>query len=233
MTHATQPLPRHVGFIIDGNRRWARDHNLPTLEGHKRGAENLKAVAKHAFDLGVEFVSAYVFSTENWKRTQEEVDYLMKLTLKFALNDTKELHKENIKIVILGSEESVPTNVLKELRKVEEESRNNTRGTLAVCFNYGAQQEIVDAFKNIMAAGIGPDSLTPEVVGENLYHPEVPPLDYMIRTSGEQRISNFMLWRMAYTELYFTNKHWPDFDTIEFEKALEEYKIRNRRFGGN
>ncbi len=233
MSQNTELVPNHIGLILDGNRRWARLNNLPTLEGHRKGYDNLKDIAEHAFNKGVNFVSAFIFSTENWSRAQDEVDYLMNLALKIAINDTKELIKQNIRIVVLGIEQNVPDKVYKALRKAEEDSKDKTGGTLALCFNYGGQREIVDAVKQIVASGVSEDEVTEEVLTQNLYHPEVPAIDFMIRTSGEQRISNFMLWRIAYSELYFTNKHWPEFDTIELDKAFEEYKKRNRRFGGN
>lgn len=226
-------VPRHIGFILDGNRRWAREKGLPTLEGHRKGYENLKTVARAAFDRGVEYVSAYIFSTENWSRTKEEVDYLMNLAMTIATKDAKKLIKENIKIVVLGIEEKVPPKLVKAWRETEEASKNNTGGTLALCFNYGGHQEIADAVKSLIASGIDADKVTPEVVAKNLYHPEIPPVDFMVRTSGEQRISNFMLWRMAYAEMYFANVHWPAFDVPQLDEALAEFACRSRRFGGN
>ncbi len=226
-------VPQHIGLILDGNRRWAREKGLPTLEGHRKGYENLKTVARAAFDRGVEYVSAYIFSTENWSRTKEEVDYLMNLAMTIATKDAKKLIKENIKIVVLGIEEKVPPKLVKAWRETEEASKNNTGGTLALCFNYGGHQEIADAVKSLIAIGIDADEVTPEVVAKNLYHPEIPPVDFMVRTSGEQRISNFMLWRMAYAEMYFANVHWPAFDVAQLDEALAEFACRSRRFGGN
>lgn len=226
-------VPQHIGLILDGNRRWAREKGLPTLEGHRKGYENLKTVARAAFDRGVEYVSAYIFSTENWSRTKEEVDYLMNLAMTIATKDAKKLIKENIKIVVLGIEEKVPPKLVKAWRETEEASKHNTGGTLALCFNYGGHQEIADAVKSLIASGIYADEVTPEVVAKNLYHPEIPPVDFMVRTSGEQRISNFMLWRMAYAEMYFANVHWPAFDVAQLDEALAEFACRSRRFGGN
>lgn len=230
---STSAVPTHIGFILDGNRRWARSNDLPTLKGHRQGYDNLKTVAEHAFNSGVSYVSAYIFSTENWNRAKEEVDYLMQLALRIASKDAKQLIKKNIKILVLGSEDRVPSNVYKALKNAEKDSKNNTGGTLALCFNYGGQIEIADAVKKIVRANTPESEITPELVAQNLYYPELPAVDLMIRTSGEQRISNFMLWRIAYSELYFTEKYWPDFGIIELDKALEEYKNRNRRFGGN
>jgi undecaprenyl diphosphate synthase len=157
----------------------------------------------------------------------------MNLVVRFATKEITQLTSNNIKVVILGSETRVDPKILKSLKKVEEDSKNNTGGTLALCFNYGGYQEITDAVKKVMDSGVKPNELTEEDIAKNLYHPEVPPVDFMIRTSGEMRLSNFMLWRMAYAELYFSDKFWPDFDTIELDSALAEYTKRNRRFGGN
>ena len=226
-------VPQHIGLILDGNRRWAKSQGLPTLEGHRRGYENLKTIARESFNLGVKYVSAYIFSTENWSRTKEEVDYLMNLAMKMATKDAKELIKENIKIIVLGIEDRVDPKLIKAWRDAEEDSKNNTGGTLALCFNYGGQIEITDAVKRIVQSGIETKDVTPELIESNLYHPELPPIDLMVRTSGEQRISNFMLWRMAYAEMYFADVHWPAFNVKELSKALNEYSSRNRRFGGN
>lgn len=233
MSKADTVIPKHLGLILDGNRRWARSQGLPTLEGHRKGYENLKTIAREAFERGVEYVSAYIFSTENWSREKEEVDYLMNLGMRIATKDAKQLIKENIKIVVLGVEEKVPPRLIKAWREAEEDSKNNTGGTLALCFNYGGKREIIDAVKRIVDSGITKEDISEKVIEENLYHPEVPPVDFMVRTSGEQRTSNFMLWRLAYSELYFANCHWPAFDINELDMALGEYSRRNRRFGGN
>lgn len=224
-------IPLHLGLILDGNRRWAIENNLPKLEGHKKGSDTLKTITQAAFKRGVKFVSAYTFSTENWNRTKEEVGYLMNLTMKIASEEMKQLIKENIKIVILGIEEKVPKKVLESLRKVEEDSKNNTGGTLALCFNYGGLREIADAVKKIVAEGVDEEEITEDVVVDHLYHPEIPPVDLMIRTSGEQRISNFMLARMAYAEMYFTPKRWPEFSEDDLDDALADYAVRMRRYG--
>lgn len=226
-------IPNHIGFILDGNRRWAREQGLSTLEGHRMGYENLKDIAQHCFDSGVGYVSAFIFSTENWSRSKEEVGYLMDLAIKIATKDTDELVKNNVKVVMVGSEEGMPSRVAKAFRSVQERSKNNTGGVLALCFNYGGFQEITDAVRLIVDSGIKSVEITKDIVAENLYHPEIPSIDLMIRTSGEQRISNFMLWRMAYAELLFVKKHWPAFTVSDLDKALEEYGNRNRRFGGN
>ncbi len=227
--HST--IPRHLGLILDGNRRWAQAQGLPTLEGHRQGYENLKTIAEAAFDAGVKFVSAYIFSTENWDRSKEEVGYLMRLVINIASKDLDELIKKNVKVVFLGTRDKLSKAVIKAIDGATERSKNNTGGTVALCFNYGGQLEIIDAVKRIMSQGTDPADITNELIANNLYEPEVPPVDFMIRTSGEQRISNFMLWRMAYAELYFVQKHWPAFTVDDLQKALAEYANRQRRFG--
>lgn len=224
-------IPRHLGFILDGNRRWAVAQGLPTLEGHRKGYENLQDIAQLCFDRGIQYVSAFVFSTENWNRSKEEVGYLMDLAVKVAQKDTNKLVKNNIKVVMLGSEQGVPAKVLKAFRDVEERSKNNTGGTLALCFNYGGFQEITEAVKAVVEEGVPAEDITSDVIAQYLYHPEIPSVDLMVRTSGEQRLSNFMLWRVAYSELLFIKKHWPDFSEDDLSEVLREYAGRNRRFG--
>lgn len=224
----SEDTPQHLGLILDGNRRWAKANSLPSFEGHRKGYENLKTISRLAFKKGVKVVSAYIFSTENWNRTKEEVDYLMNLALRIATRDVKELIKENIKVVVLGIEEKVPPKLIKAWRQAEQDSKDNTGGILALCFNYGGLREIADAANKVTKHGL---EVTEEMLANNLYHPEIPNVDFMIRTSGEMRLSNFMLWRMAYAELYFTNKHWPEFSGQDLDEALAEYSRRNRRFG--
>ena len=227
----TQTIPRHLGIILDGNRRWAKAQGLPTLQGHRQGAEVFKQISKAAFKRGVQYVSAYVFSTENWRRTEKEVSYLMSLVIKVVDDYLDEVHQEGIKIVILGRREGLRANVLKAIQRAEEKTANNTRGTMALCFNYGGQQEIVDAAKLLMEQGTDPATLTPESFEQALYHPEIPALDLIVRTSGEQRLSNFMLYRAAYAELAFVDKHWPDFTPADLDAALATYAARHRRLG--
>lgn len=226
-----QIIPRHVGLILDGNRRWAKAKGLPTLEGHRQGAEAFRATALAAFDRGVKYVSAYTFSTENWQRTEEEVGYLMKLLIKAVEKHLKTFDDANIKVVVLGRREGLDKAVLKAIEKTESQTAKNTRGTLALCFNYGGQQELVDAVKGIITSGIAPEDVTAETIQNSLYCPEVPGIDLLIRTSGERRTSGFMLYRSEYAELYFTDTMWPDFDPAALDVALEDYAHRKRRFG--
>lgn len=223
--------PRHIGFILDGNRRWATERGLPTLEGHKQGYGILKDIAEAALDRGVKYVSAYVFSTENWKRSKEEVNYLMKLAHWVATNELEELHKKNIRVRFLGEKTGLTPKLIEAIAKAEEKTEKNTKGTLALCFNYGGHQEIASAAAKMITDGIRAEDVTPEKVEEYLYDPSIPPIDLMIRTSGEQRLSNFMLWRVAYAELLFVDKHWPAMTEEDLDSALAEFSARSRRFG--
>jgi undecaprenyl diphosphate synthase len=225
-------LPKHIGYIVDGNRRWAKQHGLPSYEGHLAGYNAIIEVVLASIDAGVEVVSAYTFSTENWKRSESEVSKIMGLVLRLLTSDLHILQENNIRLRVLGSKERLNKNVLKAIEDAESKTVTNTRGTLAVCFNYGGQQEIADACKKIIQSGVSPDEVTPELIAENLYVPEIPPLDMVVRTSGESRTSNFMLWRSAYAEFLFLEKLWPDMTKEDVTAILEEYAQRGRRFGG-
>jgi len=224
-------LPQHLGLILDGNRRWAKANGLPQLEGHRKGYENLKTIGKAAIKRGVKYISAYVFSTENWQRSQEEVNYLMKLLLWVAKHEVNELHKEGIKVRFAGSKDKLSTKVIQAMKDAETKTKENNRGELILCLNYGGQQEIADAVKGIVGQGIKPTQITPATIAQHLYLPDVPPIDLIIRTSGEQRLSNFMLWRSAYSEFLFVDKHWPAFSEEDLDSALADYSKRLRRFG--
>ena len=224
-------LPKHIGIILDGNRRWARAKGLPTLEGHRKGYENLKTIGAAAIERGIKYVSAYVFSTENWNRAQDEVDYLMNLLVWVAKHEVAEMNKQGIRVRFVGSRERLSDKVLEAIEDAEEKTNANTRGTLALCLNYGGYQELVDAFKNMMEAGIKKSEVTADVISKYLYQADIPPVDLIIRTSGEQRTSGFMLARSAYAELYFTDKFWPDFTVKDLDEALTDFAKRQRRFG--
>lgn len=228
---ATTVTPQHIGFILDGNRRWAKEHGQLAMQGHQQGYETLKTIVDATFERGVKCISAYVFSTENWNRAQEEVSFLMNLTLLMVTRDLKEMHKKGIRIVWLGTPDNVGDKLIKSLRNAEEITKNNTKGTLAVCFNYGGQKELVDATAKIVASGIAPDEISEETITQNLYGQDISPVDLLVRTSGEQRISNFMLWRAAYSELVFVGKYWPDFSEQDLDDVITEYSRRQRRFG--
>ncbi|HSX41499.1 MAG TPA: polyprenyl diphosphate synthase [Candidatus Saccharimonadales bacterium] len=223
-------VPNHLGVILDGNRRWAKAHKVPLLEGHRQGYLTLKEITKAAFNRGVSVVSAYVFSTENWNRTPKEVKYLMNLALQVMTEEIDELHREGIKIVWVGTAERLSNKLQKAIRAAVELTKNNSRGTLALCFNYGGHQEIIDAANTLQRHG-ATQKLTEAAFAQALYAPEIPPIDLLIRTSGEQRLSGFMLWRAAYAELYFSDKYWPDFSEADLDAALQDYAGRQRRFG--
>ena len=229
-------IPYHVGIILDGNGRWATERGLKRSEGHKAGFETLKILSKHVFTRGVKVLSVFAFSTENFNRTKDEVDYLMNLFLKGFKSSIKEFNKNNIKVVFSGRKEPVSDKVYKSMKSLEKETLNNTGGILNICLNYGGQTEIVDTTKklinDVLDGKLKTEDITPEIFMKNLYN-DLPPMDFLIRTSGEIRVSNFMLFSLAYAEMYFPNTYFPDFKESEFDKALEEYTKRDRRFGKN
>ncbi len=213
---------------MDGNRRWAKDHGLTANQGHLEGKENLYRIAEAAFDFGIPYLSIYAFSTENADRTKQEKSFLLKLLHQALRPDLKRLHDKNVRLWWLGQKEGLDVRTIDEIDYAERETAKNTTGTLAICFNYGGQQEIVDAVNALQASN---GSVTKESIDQALYHPELPPLDLIIRTSGERRLSNFMLWRAAYAEFYFADKNWPDFTRDDLKLALGDYASRRRRFG--
>ena len=229
-------LPNHIGIIMDGNGRWATSRGLPRSAGHKAGAENLKKLCRHINKLGLNYLSLYAFSTENFKREASEVNYLMNLFIEMFTNDFKFLIEDNVKVLFSGRREGLPKNVVKAIEKMEDDSKNNTGTVLNICLNYGSQDEIVDMVKKISNkvknSNINIDDIDKELVNKNMYY-ELPPVDYVIRTSGEMRISNFMLWQSSYAEYYFPETLFPDFNELEFDKAIEIFNRRHRRFGGN
>ena len=229
-------IPYHVGIILDGNGRWANERGLKRSEGHKAGFETLKILSKHVFTRGVKVLSVFAFSTENFNRTKEEVDYLMNLFLKGFKNSIKEFNKNNIKVVFSGRKEPLSDKVYKSMKSLEKETLNNTGGILNICLNYGGQTEIVDTTKklinDVLDGKLKTEDITPEIFMKNLYN-DLPPMDFLIRTSGEIRVSNFMLFSLAYAEMYFPLTYFPDFKESEFDKSLEEYTKRDRRFGKN
>lgn len=225
-------LPTHVGLILDGNRRWAKANGVPALEGHRRGAEVFKDISLSFFDKGIACLSAFVFSTENWQRTEEEVSYLMKLMIKAVEKYLDEFDQKGIKIRISGRREGLSKSVLDSIAKTEEKTKSNNSGTLVLYFNYGGQQEIVDACKQIINKKVPAEQVDTKLIEQNLYSPELPPLDLLIRTSGEYRTSGFMLWQAAYAELLFIDGYWPDFTLEDLDNSLKEFASRQRRFGG-
>lgn len=225
-------VPRHIGYIVDGNRRWAKKHGIPNYEGHLAGYNALKEVAIATLEAGCEYMSAYAWSTENWKRTQEEATRLMNLTLIVLKADLPMFSEKNIRLKVLGSRVGLDKKLVKAIADAEKATEKNTGGTFALCFNYGGQNEIVDAVKKIVHAGTKENDITDELIAANIYAPEVPPMDVIVRTGGEQRLSNFMLWRSAYSEFIFLKKFWPDMTKDDVTDILKEYSKRQRRFGG-
>lgn len=224
-------LPRHIGIILDGNRRWAKEQGLPSIEGHRKGSENFSEVVRHLFDKGVEYVSAFVFSTENWRRTEEEVSYLMRLVVKLTNDSLDEFNEAGIRMRILGSRDRLSKSVLKAVEKAESTTADNTKGTLALCFNYGGHEEIIQAARALVSKGIQPEEINEETFEQALYCPDIPALDMVVRTSGEQRLSGFMLYRAAYAELIFMEKYWPDVTPADMDEVLGVYATRQRRYG--
>lgn len=226
-----QKIPQHIGIIMDGNRRWAKERGLPSLEGHHQGYEKLKEIAKLCFKRGVKVLTVFAFSTENWDRSKEEVSYLMallKMAVKEALN---EFHKDNIRMKISGRINQLSKDLQEAITETVEKTRNNTKGILNLALNYGGRPEIIDAIKEIIDKNIPAQKIDEKIVKENLYMSDLPDPELIIRTSGEKRLSGFLLWESAYSELYFTKKYWPDFNEKDLDEALQEYDRRERRFG--
>lgn len=233
MSKDASAVPTHVGLILDGNRRWAKEQGLPGVEGHRKGYEILKDIAQHLFDQGVRYVSAYIFSTENWKRTKEEVDYLMDLVLWVATEELAELDKRNIRVRFLGRKEGIREDIVKAIVDAEKRTAKNDGGTMGLCFNYGGRAEIVAAAQAALKKGLKPADLNETAITQHLWAADMPDIDLIVRTAGEQRLSNFMLWRAAYAELYFIDTYWPALSAADIDQALEWYAGRERRFGGN
>jgi len=224
----------HIAFIMDGNGRWAVNQNKTRSEGHLAGANTLREVAYMVFDKGIKVMSVYAFSTENFKRSEKEVKFLMSLFIKMFKSYQKEFHEKGIKVIFSGKKDPLPNSVWKAMKELEETTCNSKNGIINICLNYGGQDEIVDATKKICNyvkdGSVEIDDINKELFYSNLYQ-QLPPIDLVVRTSGEERISNFMLWQLSYAELYFTDAYWPDFKEEELNKAIGEYNKRNRRFG--
>ena len=229
-------MPNHAAIILDGNGRWATRQGLPRTAGHKAGFERLKKTSKYILSKGIKYLSVFAFSTENFKRSQEEVDYLMNLFMTGFKKERTFFKKNNIRVIFSGRDKPLSDEVLKSMRTLEEETKDNTNGILNICLNYGGQAEIVDASKRLMKLYKEDKVKLEDINEESFYHylyNDLPPIDLLIRTSGEIRISNFMLYELSYAELYFTSTCFPDFDEKEFDKALEDYQNRHITNGGN
>jgi undecaprenyl diphosphate synthase len=235
-TGDTFAMPRHVAIIMDGNGRWAASRGLPRIEGHRRGVEALRRTVRAATDLGISYLTIFSFSSENWARPASEIKDLLGLLRRFIRNDLADLHRNNVRVRIVGERDDLDRDIRLLLQEAEDLTRGNEGLTLVVAFNYGARQEIARAARRLaleVAAGrLSPETITADLLAGQLDASDVPDPDVIIRTSGEQRLSNFLLWQAAYSELVFVPVNWPDFDRPVLEAAIAEYRRRERRFGG-
>jgi undecaprenyl diphosphate synthase len=225
-----------VAIIMDGNGRWARKRGLPRLKGHEQGAESVRSALRSCRKAGIAYLTLYAFSVENWSRPKAEINGLMRLLRTFLRDRAQELHDEKVRLRVTGRMGDLPDTVQKDLRRVVEETASNTAGTLILALSYGGRTELVDATRRIAeevrAGTLDPNAIDEQTICDHLYLPDVPDPDLLIRTSGEMRLSNFLLWQLSYTELYVTDVLWPDFREAEFEAALAAYAGRQRRYGG-
>lgn len=228
---ALSRIPEHVGIIMDGNGRWAKQRGLPRLAGHRAGVENIRRVLRAAADLGIRMLTIYAFSTENWRRPADEVSGLMNIFSGVIVRELEDLHREGVQLRHIGRLEGISENLRTQVLHAIEVTRHNDRLILNIAFNYGGRAEIVDCVRAIIRAGYSADDVTEELISRHLYTAGCPDPDLIIRTSGELRTSNFLIWQAAYAEYYVTPVYWPDFDRAELEKALAAYAARERRFG--
>ena len=233
---AKASMPQHVAVIMDGNGRWARQRHLPRIEGHRQGAESARVIIRTAGELGIKYLTLYAFSAENWNRPKDEVDSLMKYLIHYLKSETPDLNKSNVRLEAIGQIHRLPENVQEQLRKSIATLSKNNGLTLVLALSYGGCAEIVDAVRSlatkVKAGELDPEDITEKVFAQHLYTRSWPDPDLLIRSSGEMRISNFLLWQISYTELVVTQTLWPDFRKPQFYAALEEYTRRHRRFGG-
>lgn len=229
-------IPKHVAIIMDGNGRWAKEKGKIRLEGHRAGAKNVEKTLNYCVKKGIKYLTVYAFSTENWKRPEAEVKGLMELFGKYLDNEKKSLKKQGIKLVVSGSKENISEKLLKKIEETENYLKDCENLVFNIAFNYGGQKEIVDAVNKLIEYKIKNDKLDEKVTEEQfsqyMYRPEIPNPELVIRTSGEFRISNFLLWEIAYSEFYITDVYWPDFNDVEFDKAILSFNKRDRRYGG-
>ncbi len=222
---------QHIAIIMDGNRRWAKERNLPSAMGHKKGVDALKTTLRACKDFGIKYLTVYAFSTENWNRKKEEVDFLMELLALTLTNELAEMHSEGVKISFIGDISKLSTKLQKILANSVETTKNNTGVNLQIAFNYGARDEILHAVKSIVSKGITAENITEQTICENLYTKEIPDPDLLIRTGGEMRVSNYLLWQIAYSEILVVKEFWPEFNKKSLEGAVLEFQRRQRRFG--
>jgi len=227
------PTPQHIGIIIDGNRRWARAQGKATFFGHERGFANVKKITRYAHSKGVKIITIYAFSTENWKRSAEEVSYLMHLIKLLVTKEVITLNKNGVKLNIFGDISAFDKDLRQSIKKSLLKTKNNKKAILNICLNYGGREEIITAVKKIVEAKIKPEKINSRMFAKYLYSKNLPDPDLIIRTSGEQRLSGFLTWQSVYSELYFSKKNWPEFTNQDLDKAIKEFNKRQRRFGGN
>lgn len=228
----SQPAARHIAIIMDGNGRWATRRHLPRLAGHKAGVSALRRVVECAADENIEMLSVYAFSTENWGRPRAEVEGLLRLFWETIRSDLEKLHRDGVRLRHLGRLYDLSPDIQQAVREAVELTKNNTRIGLNVCFNYGGRAELVDAFRQMIADGIQPEAISEELIASYLYTRDLPDPDIIIRTAGEMRVSNFLLWQSAYSEYYATPTLWPDFGREDLQEALQSFAQRTRKFGG-
>lgn len=223
----------HIAIIMDGNRRWAKKNNLPSFEGHKNGVKAFKNITKYAGSLGIKYLTVYAFSTENWNRKESEVNFLMNLLSESIKKEFKELNESNVRLRIMGDLSQLKPKLQEELKKIQEVTSKNTGLNLQIAINYGSRDEIKNAVKNIIKDGKKEDEITEELINDYLYTSNIPDPDLLIRTGGEMRVSNYLLWQIAYSEILVIQKLWPEFNENELNIAIENFASRNRRFGGD
>ena len=224
---------KHIAFIMDGNRRWAKSKGLPSLEGHRRGYDKMKDVGDWCIKRGIKHITVYAFSTENWKRSKVEVDYLMRLLENALTKELNEFHKRGIRLKVIGSRDRLPKSVVKAIDNAEAETAKNKKGILNMAINYGGRLEIVKAVKKIIDQKKSAKSVDEDLISKNIWTAGQPDPDIVVRTSGEQRLSGFLTWQAVYSELFFVKHHWPAFTEKNLDDILNDYHTRNRRFGGN
>ncbi|MEG0614326.1 MAG: isoprenyl transferase [Oscillospiraceae bacterium] len=228
-------LPLHIGFIMDGNGRWAKERGLPRKLGHREGAATFKKIVRHCKDIGIKYITFYAFSTENWKRPKDEVDAIIELFRKY-IDDVREHIDEEVRVIFIGDKTAFDKNLQQKMLSLENDSAHFNKMTMLLAINYGGRDDIVHSVKEIAKLvenkSVSSEDISEELFAKHLYTSGIPDLDFVIRPSGEQRLSNFMIWQAAYAEFYFTNVLWPDFTPKELDKALENYASRARRFGG-
>ncbi len=225
-------IPQHVAIILDGNGRWAKAKGMPRNYGHVQGAKNVERICEDAYHMGIKYLTVYAFSTENWRRSRDEVDALMKLLRNYMKTCVKTAKKNHMRVRVIGDKTGLAKDIQDSIANLERESRNQDGLNFTIAINYGSRDEICRAVKKIAEEGIRPEEITEEVISAHLDTAEIPDPDLLIRTSGEQRLSNYLMWQLAYTEFYFTDLPWPDFSKEELSKAIEKYNQRERRYGG-